>query len=83
MPVPVRNGADQALAPGGPAAGASHVCRGPGLVEEDEALGIERGLQRRPGAARFGYIVALLLLGLEVLFLSVRPSRATTFHITG
>ncbi len=79
--MPLRHGADQALAFRCPAARAGHVRRRPGFVEEDEAIRIQRRLQRRPNATGLGYVVALLLLSLEVLFFSVRPSRATTFHI--
>jgi hypothetical protein len=82
MPVPVRGGADQALASRRSTACAGHVGRGPGFVEENQALGIERGERRRPFLARFGDVVTPLLLGPQVLFLSVRPNRATTFHIT-
>jgi hypothetical protein len=82
LPVPVRDGADQALAPRCAAARPGHVGRGPGFIEEDQALWIERGERRRPFPARIGDIVTPLLLGLQVLFLSVRPSRVTTFHIT-
>src|SRR3954467_12303977 len=39
-------------------------------------------LQFRPGPAHLFYVLAILLGGPEVLFLSVRPSRVTTFHIT-
>ncbi len=83
MPVTMRHGTDQPLPSWRAAAGAGHVRRCPSLVEEDEAVGIEQWLPRRPGQARFDYVIALLLFGLEVLFLSVRPSRATTFHSTG
>lgn len=82
VPVPVRDGADQALAPRRPTARPGHGGGGPGFIEEDQALWIKRGERRRPFPARFGDIVTPLLLGLEVLFLSVSPSRATTFHIT-
>ena len=82
VPMAVRDDADQALAPWCPAACAGHVGRGPGFIEEDKARWIESELARRPLSARFGGVLAPLFLGLQVLFLYVRPSRATTFHIT-
>jgi hypothetical protein len=82
VPMTVRNRANQPLAPLRAAMRAGHVRRRPSIVETNNARRIERRLQLRPNSARIGYILALLLLGLEVLFLSVRPSRATTFHIT-
>lgn len=83
MPMPVRDIANKTFSPGRTAPRAGHIRRRPSLVEKDKTCGIKCCLQLRPGAAGFDYILALLLLGLEVLFLSVRPSRATTFQMTG
>ncbi len=41
------------------------------------------GLQFGPGTPRLDYIRAVLLCGPQVLFLSVSPSRFTTFYNTG
>lgn len=68
MPVPVRHSADQAFAPRRTAAGRRHGCRGPGFVEEDEATRVEPGLSFGPGPSGFDYVLAILLLGPEMLF---------------
>ena len=47
----VRHADPQALAAQGPAVGPGHVGRGPGLVDEDEPLGIEVELGVEPGLA--------------------------------
>ena len=44
----VRHARPQALSPGRPAVASGHVGRGPGLVDKDEALGIEIELPFEP-----------------------------------
>ena len=56
--------------------------RGPGFMEKHQPARVERLLQFRPGSASLFYILAVLLGGPEVLFLSVKPNRVTTFQIT-
>ena len=82
MPVAVRHGGDQARSAGRPAMGARHARRRPGLVEEHQAGRVETGGCLGPGAARLGYVGAVLLGRAEPLFLRVSPSRVSTFHMT-
>ena len=44
-------------------------------------LGLQAGLLGRPALARLSDIGALLLAGVECLFLSVSPKRVSVFHI--
>jgi hypothetical protein len=48
-----------------------HVGGGPGLIDEHQALGIERRLARNKSAARLGYVGTVLLGGVQALFVSV------------
>src|SRR3954454_10209917 len=61
---------------GHPAAPARHVGRGPGLVDEDEARGIEVELALEPGLAPLQDVGAVLLGRLRRLFLSVIRRRS-------
>jgi hypothetical protein len=54
-PLPVRHDALD------PVPARRHVGRGPGLIDEDEALGAQLGLTLLPGVARFGGLGAILL----------------------
>ena len=59
---------------------ARHVGLGPGLIEKDQPMRIQPGLQFAPGTARLGDVCTRLLGGSERLFLRVRPSKRTVFH---
>ena len=72
----VRHADPQALAARGAAVGAGHVGRRPGLVDEDQALGIEIGLALEPGLAPLQDVGAVLLAGVRGLFLRVIRWRA-------
>lgn len=52
---------------------AGHVGRGPGLVDEDEALGVEVELAVEPGLALAQDVRAVLLARVPDLFLRVIP----------
>ena len=69
--MPVRHADPQALARGAPAMAARHVGRGPGLVDEDEARGIEIELGVEPGLAPLQDVGTVLLAGMGGLFLRV------------
>jgi len=58
-----------------------HLGAGAGLVDEDELVGIDEGLRRAPDPAPRGDIRAVLLGGVECLFLNDSPSRSTADHI--
>lgn len=48
-----------------------HIGGGPGFVDEHQAVGIERRMATDEDPPRFGYIGAVLLGGVQTLFLSV------------
>ena len=58
-----------------PAAKAGHVGLRPGLVDEDQALGIDEALIGSPARAMASYVRAILLSRDEGLFLNVTPIR--------
>src|SRR3954470_2227681 len=60
-PVTVRDRSPQPQTARTPAIAPRHVCGGPGLVDEDQALGIERRLAADEDAPSLGYIRAVLL----------------------
>jgi len=64
----VGDGGPTALAALGPAPRAGHLGRGPGLIDEDQLLGIEIGLGVEPGLAAEDYIGPLLLGGVRGFF---------------
>src|SRR5919112_417342 len=72
FPVPMRDGAPQPQAARAPAIAARHVRGGPGFVDEDQAIGIERRLAADEHAPGLGDIRAVLLGRVQGLFLSVR-----------
>ena len=76
----VRHRRQQPQPAGGPAIAERHVGAGPGLVDEDEAIGVERGLPPDELAPRFGDIGAVLLGGVQALFLSVSLCALTNRH---
>ena len=57
----VRDRSPQPQAARAPAIAARHVCGGPSLVDEDQALGIENGLAADERTPSLGYIRAVLL----------------------
>jgi hypothetical protein len=59
--VTVRDRSPQPQAARTPAIAPRHVCGGPGLVDKDQALGIERRLAADEDAPSLGYIRAVLL----------------------
>ena len=67
----MRHADAQALAARGAAVGARHVGLRPGLVDEDQALGIEVGLGVEPGLPPLQDVGAILLAGVRGLFLRV------------
>jgi hypothetical protein len=52
-----------------------HVGLGPGLVDEDQVFGVEPALIFLPPLAPAGDIDAVLVAGVQALFLNVMPSR--------
>ncbi len=68
----MRDGVPQPQAARAPAIASRHVCGGPGFVDEDQAIGIERRLAANEHAPGLGYIRAVLLGRVQALFLSVR-----------
>jgi hypothetical protein len=71
LPVAMRDADPQALSPRGAAMGSRHVGLRPGLVDEDQPLGIEVGLGVKPGLPVFQDIGTILLAGVRGLFLRV------------
>lgn len=69
--MPVWHAHTQAFPPRCPAKAAGHVGRGPGLVEEDQALGVELQLVLEPALALLQDVRAGLLAGMRRLFLRV------------
>jgi hypothetical protein len=67
----VRDANAQALAAPAAAAPAHHVCRGPGLVDEDEPLRVEIELALEPILPARQDVGAILLAGVRGLFLRV------------
>lgn len=60
-PAAVRGLADQPLAAPAPTAQRSHVGFGPGLIDEDQAFGVDARLTRSPLPAAPGHVGAVLL----------------------
>jgi hypothetical protein len=54
---------------------AGHVGGGPGLVDEDETLGLQIELAIEPGLALLQDVGTVLLDGMASLFLRVMPRR--------
>src|ERR1051326_1296100 len=69
----MRHAAEDALAARGTAMAPCHVGRNPGLVDEDQAVGLQEGLGGPPDDPRGSDIRPLLFGGMERLFFSVRP----------
>src|SRR3954463_5574302 len=77
LPVTVRDRSPQPQTARTSAIAARHVRGGPSLVDEDQAIGIERRLAANNPAPGLGYIRPLLLGRVQGLFLSVNfwPAR--------
>ena len=60
--------ADQPLAARAAAPGADHLGVGPGLVDEDQALGVKLALGGLPGEAALGHVRPILLGGVQSFF---------------
>ena len=73
FPVPVRDARAQALAPPAAAMAAGHVRRGPGLIDEDQPLGVEVELPLEPFRATLHDVGAVLFGSVRGLFLRVIP----------
>ena len=69
-PPPVRHMGDQALPPRGAAVGACHVGLGPGLIDEDEAGGIDARLMATPALTAACDVGPMLLGGVQRFFYS-------------
>ena len=72
LPVTMRHRSPQAQTASTSAIAARHVRGGPGLVDEDQAIGVERRLAADEHAPGLGDIGAVLLGRVQALFLSVR-----------
>ena len=75
LPAAMRDLVDEALSLRRPAAKAGHVGLRPGLVDEDQAPGIDEPLIGSPARAMAAYVRAILLARDEGLFLNVTPIR--------
>ena len=75
LPVAVRNLVDEPLAARRPAVETGHVGLGPGLVDEDEARGIDTALVGFPARSMAAYVRTVLFARNERLFFSVTPIR--------
>jgi len=75
FPVAMRNADPQPFTTPTSAVAARHVGRGPGFVDEDQALGIEVELSLEPAFAPLGDIGTILLRGVGRLFLRVMAWR--------
>ena len=81
FPVAVGNANPQPLAAAAAAVGPSHVGRSPGLIDEDQAFGIEIELAFEPGFAPLQDVGAVLLRGVSGLFLRVMAWRVKNRRI--
>jgi len=79
--MPMRDAGDDALAAWRPAVAPRHVGGRPGFIDEDEPYRVHARLDLAPGCTGLGDIRPRLLGGMLCLFLSVNPSRSSTFHI--
>ena len=68
LPMAVRNLGAQPFALAAPAVGARHVGLGPGLVDENEAPGINATLIAPPLCPSTGYVAPFLLAGQHAFF---------------
>jgi len=77
----VRHAGPQSFAARRPAVATRHVRRCPGLIDEDELLGIEIELTVKPFLAPLQDVGTILLGRVRSLFLRVIPRRAKNRHI--
>src|SRR3978361_1629098 len=77
----MRHSANQPLASARAAAKPGHIRLGPGLVDEYKLSRVQLWLLATPFGARFGNVRTVLLGSMERLFLNVRSSVASVFHI--
>ena len=75
LPVAVRHAHSQSLTARSAPVSARHLGGGTGLVDEDQALGIEIELALEPVLPRLADVGAILLRGVRGLFLRVMPWR--------
>ena len=75
-PARLRHLGDQAGAAGASPMPPGHVGLGPGLVDKDQPFGVKPALVFLPLLAPAGDVGAILLAGVQALFLNVMPSRA-------
>jgi len=66
----------QSFAAAATAVRSGHVGRGPGLIDEDETLGIEIELRLEPGLAALQDVRPILFAGVRGLFLRTMSWRA-------
>ena len=76
----MRDGGAQTLTSGSAAAGPGHVGRGPCLVDEDEAGGVEVELIVEPGLPPAQNVRTALLGRVRGLFFAVTPRRSKKRH---
>lgn len=79
--MPVQHAGPQSFATWRSAIATRHVRRCPGLIDEDELLGIEIELTVEPFLAPLQDVGAVLLGRVRGLFLRVIPRRAKNRHI--
>jgi hypothetical protein len=75
LPMAVRDLVNEPLAARRPAVETRHIGLGPGLIDEDQARGIDAALIGPPARPMAAYVRTVLLACNERLFLSVTPIR--------
>ncbi len=70
LPMTVRHFGDQPLTARRAPIGARHVGLGPGLIDEDEASGVQAALQALPSCPSSCHVRAILFAGVKALFFS-------------
>lgn len=78
--MPMRDGSSKPLTPRRPPTDAGHTGGGPGLVDEDEALGVEVELALEPDLAPLQDVRPVLLGRVRGLFFTVIPCRSKKRH---
>ena len=68
LPMAERDLGLQALAPGRPTVETGHLGVDPGLIDEDQALGIDEALRGVPDPAPGGHVGTILFCGLQAFF---------------
>src|SRR6516165_7414946 len=80
-PMPVRHAANHTLAAWSTAIAAGHIRRRPGFINEDQLGGVQLRLTVAPSLSRRSNVGTALLRGVLGLFLRVRSSWRSVFHI--